>query len=130
MDAQAISDEQNALWNGPSGRAWIESQAFLDEMFLPFEELLAREVSVLHAQSVLDVGCGTGATTLAAARAGAARAVGINISVPMIEVARTRAAQERSAAEFVAADAQTHAALLAMISRQLPAISAEGRTPR
>jgi SAM-dependent methyltransferase len=108
MDASSQSDEQKALWNGPSGRAWIDGQEFLDQMFLPFEELLAQEVMALKAHHVLDVGCGTGATTLAAARAGAERALGIDISAPMIAVAQGRAAQEDSLAEFVAADAQTH----------------------
>jgi SAM-dependent methyltransferase len=108
MDASSVSDEQKAMWNGPSGRAWIDGQEFLDRMFLPFEELLAREVSALKARRVLDVGCGTGATTLAAARAGAERALGIDLSAPMIEVAQGRAAQENSTARFIAADAQTH----------------------
>jgi SAM-dependent methyltransferase len=108
MDAASQSDEQKAMWNGPSGRAWIDGQEFLDRMFLPFEEMLAREVTALKAHHVLDVGCGTGATTLAAARAGAERALGIDISAPMIEVAQGRAAQEKSRAEFIAADAQTH----------------------
>jgi SAM-dependent methyltransferase len=108
MVASSQSEEQKALWNGPSGRAWIDGQEFLDRMFLPFEDLLAREVTALKAHHVLDVGCGTGATTLAAARAGAERSVGIDISVPMIEVARIRGAQEQSPARFIAADAQTY----------------------
>lgn len=108
MDASSVSDEQKAMWNGPSGQAWIDGQEFLDRMFRPFEELLAREVTALKARRVLDVGCGTGATTLAAARAGAERALGIDISAPMIAVAQGRAAQEDSLAEFIAADAQTH----------------------
>ena len=110
MDASSVSDEQRAMWNGPSGQAWIDGQEFLDRMFLPFEELLAREVTALGANHVLDVGCGTGATTLAAARAAGAkgRAIGIDISAPMIEVAQARAAREKSAARFIAADAQTH----------------------
>ena len=108
MDASSVSDEQKAMWNGPSGQAWIDGQEFLDRMFRPFEELLAREVTALKARRVLDVGCGTGATTLAAALAGAERALGIDISAPMIAVAQGRAAQEDSLAEFIAADAQTH----------------------
>jgi len=60
---------------------------------------------------VLDVGCGTGSTTLAVARALDAdgRCLGIDLSEPMIALARARAARERIPAEFVCADAQVHA---------------------
>jgi SAM-dependent methyltransferase len=60
---------------------------------------------------VLDVGCGTGATTLAAARRMGAkgRGTGIDISAPMIEVARARAASANVAAKFICADAQDFA---------------------
>jgi SAM-dependent methyltransferase len=59
---------------------------------------------------VLDVGCGNGETTLLSAEAASSgRAVGIDLSEPMIEVARARAADRRVAnAEFIAGDAQTH----------------------
>jgi ubiquinone/menaquinone biosynthesis C-methylase UbiE len=68
-------------------------------------------VAASGAQSVLDVGCGTGATTLAIAeRLGAdADCAGIDISEPMLVVARERAGRERSAARFICADAQHHA---------------------
>jgi SAM-dependent methyltransferase len=60
---------------------------------------------------VLDVGCGTGATTLAVARAIGphGRATGLDVSAPMLALARERALEEGVATEFVRADAQTHA---------------------
>jgi len=65
----------------------------------------------LGSHAVLDVGCGSGATTLAMAQALAAggQATGIDISAPLIAKARERARQQGSAASFVCADAQTHA---------------------
>jgi SAM-dependent methyltransferase len=59
---------------------------------------------------VLDVGCGTGSTTLAVARTIGAggRCVGIDISDPMIAAARARAERERAPASFIRADAQRH----------------------
>lgn len=104
-------DEQAKLWNGSAGCAWVEAQEMLDRTLLPLEELLVAEVRASGATRVLDVGCGTGSTTLAAARVLGAdgRSVGIDISEPMIAAARGRAEQERSSATFICADAQTHA---------------------
>jgi len=98
--------DQKARWNGPGATAWIDNRDLLDAMFRRFETILAD--AVRPGDRVLDVGCGTGGTTLALARAvgpdGAA--TGIDISEPMIEVARRRAANEGSAARFLAADAE------------------------
>src|SRR5919206_488852 len=63
-----IDDEQAQLWNGLAGRAWVDGQESLDRMFQPFEELLVAMVPAGSASRVLDVGCGTGSTTLAPAR--------------------------------------------------------------
>jgi ubiquinone/menaquinone biosynthesis C-methylase UbiE len=104
------SDEQAALWNGPAGRAWVQAQVTLDTMFKPFEDLLAHAVPEGFDGQVLDVGCGTGSTTLAMARRLGARGgcTGIDISAPMIAAARARAESGRGAASFVCADAQHH----------------------
>jgi SAM-dependent methyltransferase len=95
--------EQTALWNGRAGQAWVEAQAMLDELFRPFEELL---VEAVRGSRVLDVGCGTGSTTLAVARRAAV--TGVDIAEPMIATARERAGREGSPAQFVLADAQEH----------------------
>jgi SAM-dependent methyltransferase len=105
------NEEQTKLWNGPSGAAWVDAQAVLDQMFTPQEEMLVEVVTSADAGRVLDVGCGTGSTTLAIARrlGASGRSVGVDISEPMIAVARTRAERERVPASFIRADAQTHA---------------------
>jgi ubiquinone/menaquinone biosynthesis C-methylase UbiE len=104
-------DEQAKLWNGSAGCAWVEAQEMLDRTLMPLEELLVTEVRANGATRVLDVGCGTGSTTRAAALVLGAQgaSVGIDISGPMIASARARADQERSSATFICADAQTHA---------------------
>jgi SAM-dependent methyltransferase len=105
-----IEDEQRALWNGPAGCAWVEAQDSLDQMFKPFEDLLIEAVSTAPAAAVLDIGCGTGSTTLAVAGLLGAqrRCVGIDISEPMLAAARARAEREGSAASFIRADAQRY----------------------
>ena len=103
-------EEQAALWNGVAGQAWVDAQESLDRMFQPFEDLLVEPIPMGSGRRVLDVGCGTGATTLAAAgRLGpSGLAVGVDISEPMIALARRRAARDGSPAVFVRADAEAH----------------------
>lgn len=98
---------QNARWNGQAGSAWVTSQALLDQVLKPFEEILVQGVS---GERVLDIGCGTGVTTVAAARrAGVSSCVGLDISEQMIDAARARAERDGVSAAFVLADAQTYA---------------------
>lgn len=116
-------DDQAALWNGSAGRAWVEAQELLDQVFKPFEQLLVESVSAESGGRVLDVGCGTGSTTLAIARSlgTKGRCTGIDISEPMIVAARVRAERERIPATFIQDDVQIHvfepARFDAMVSR-------------
>ena len=116
-------DQQQKLWNGPAGHAWVDAQATLDQMFLPFEQLLTRAVAAASARHVLDVGCGTGSTTLAIARVirEQGSCTGIDISEPMIAAARRRAEREGAPARFICGDAAVHtfseASLDAIVSR-------------
>ena len=108
---QAAGDEQARLWNGPAGNAWVDAQQTLDQLFSTLEKLLVETACAAPAGRVLDVGCGTGGTTLAIARAPGAGAecTGIDISEPMIAAARSRAAREGLPTHFICANAQTHA---------------------
>lgn len=108
VSRQINNEEQSALWNGTAGRAWIEAQPLLDEVLKPFADLLVLAVAAKSARCVLDVGCGTGATSLAVARLLGVNGhcIGVDISEPMIAVARARAARDSSTASFIRADAQ------------------------
>ncbi|TQS41107.1 class I SAM-dependent methyltransferase [Cryptosporangium phraense] len=92
-------------WNGPRGQAWVTNRSLLDDIMRPLETALVDAVA--GARRVLDVGCGTGSTTVALARRADA-AVGVDVSEPMIAAARARATEEGSTATFVRADAQEH----------------------
>jgi SAM-dependent methyltransferase len=109
-DSRSINEEQATLWNGSAGRAWIEVQPLLDQILKPFEDLLVQAVATQSGHRVLDIGCGTGATTLAIARQLGVNGevIGVDISEPMIGVARARGAHEGSTASFICADAQSH----------------------
>lgn len=105
------NEEQVTRWNGGAGQGWVATQELLDALFKPFENLLVEAAAAAAGGSVLDVGCGTGAVTLALARrlGAKARSVGVDISEPMLAAARARAAREALPASFVRADAQVHA---------------------
>ena len=107
---QQLDQDQGKLWNGNAGQNWVESQDLLDRAFRPFEDLLVQAVRGARGQRVLDVGCGTGATTLAVARqlGATGHCTGVDISEPMIAAARTRAEREGASVEFICADAQRH----------------------
>ena len=71
-------------------------------------DLLAAELPQAVTQ-LLDIGCGTGASLLAAAAARpAAHCTGLDISAPMLALARQRAEAAGRAADFILADAQRH----------------------
>ncbi|MFI9406951.1 class I SAM-dependent methyltransferase [Nocardia sp. NPDC052316] len=107
MDPTQRSEDQQARWNGQSGNAWVEAQHVVDEVLRPFEEILVDAARALSAQHVLDVGCGTGGTSIAVAAAlESSQVVGVDISEPMITAARARA--PHPAVTFLRADAQTH----------------------
>jgi ubiquinone/menaquinone biosynthesis C-methylase UbiE len=103
--------EQMAMWNGSAARGWIEAQESLDRLYAPFEQLLVQAVAARGARRVLDVGCGTGSTTLAIARlvGPAGAAVGLDLSEPMLAFAKQRAELEAVPPRFICADAQTYA---------------------
>ncbi|MFY1826173.1 class I SAM-dependent methyltransferase [Myxococcus fulvus] len=103
--------EQEALWKGPAGHAWVDTREALEQLFKPFESLFIEAVRTSGAHRVLDVGCGTGSTTLAVARhlGATGQCVGLDVSTPMLAVAREQAEAQRVAARFIEANAETYA---------------------
>jgi SAM-dependent methyltransferase len=99
--------DQKALWNGAGGQGWVASRELLDQVLQPIEDVL---VATLSSGRVLDVGCGTGGTTVALARrlGASGTCTGIDISEPMIAAARSRAASDGAPVDFILADAQTY----------------------
>jgi ubiquinone/menaquinone biosynthesis C-methylase UbiE len=107
---QPTNDEQTKHWNTTAGCAWVDAQDLLDQMMKGLEDLLVDGVAAGSGRRVLDVGCGTGGTTLAVARRLGAegQCVGADVSEPMIAAARARAERDGIPASFILADVQTH----------------------
>ena len=105
----APNKKQSEAWNGGESVHYVDHADRYDRQLAPFTEALLEKIRLTPRQSLLDVGCGCGALTLAAARF-ADLAVGIDISTPLTEVASERASRAGiDNVEFVVADAQTHA---------------------
>ena len=101
--------DQIEYWNSAESRHWVEHQWLYDSMLEPYARRLLSAAEIALAERVLDIGCGTGTTTLAAA-AGAREALGVDIAEPMITRARERAHEQGLPnARFEVADAQTAA---------------------
>jgi SAM-dependent methyltransferase len=103
------NEEQRAYWNRDEARHWVEQQRRYDEMLEPFGTALLDAAAIASTDHVLDVGCGNGATTRAAARlASAGAALGVDLSQPMVERARETARDEGVPnVRFEVDDAQT-----------------------
>ena len=105
----APNKKQFEAWNGGESVHYVDHTERYDRQLAPFTEALLEQIRLTPYQSLLDVGCGCGALTLAAARF-AESAVGVDISTPLTEVASERASRAGiDNVEFVVADAQTHA---------------------
>ena len=116
--------DQAEFWSSESGNKWVENAAVLDAAMAPALDAVLEAAALQQGERVLDIGCGTGASTLAAAAAVGpdGRVTGADISPVMLGGARKRAAEAGCATvDFVVADAQTHGfapgAFDAMISR-------------
>lgn len=102
--------EQANAWDGDEGRYWAEHADAFDASLRAHHPIFMTAAAVRSDESVLDVGCGTGQTSLDAARAATGGSVlGVDLSGPMLEVARARAADAGLAnVEFLQTDAQVH----------------------
>lgn len=96
-------------WAGATSRGWSEHADHLEAMLAPVDELLLPAASITPGEHVLDIGCGRGVTTRAAAVAtGPTGAVtGIDISPTLIADARSIEASG-APIDWVVADAGAH----------------------
>jgi SAM-dependent methyltransferase len=97
-------------WDGDEGEFWAANAPRFDRSLALHTPRFMMAAGIAAGERVLDIGCGTGETTRAAARAaGAGSALGVDLSARMLEVARKLAEREGVAnAIFLQADAQVH----------------------
>ncbi len=108
---EGVNAVQIIFWNSAPGKKWITFQEDLDTVFQSVNDRLLQRAKPAPGERVLDIGCGTGATTMDfAARVGpTGSTVGIDISHPLLDHAEERRTDNQlDHVEFLLADAQTH----------------------
>jgi SAM-dependent methyltransferase len=110
-ESNIANTAQHEYWNTVGGPRWIGLGGLVERRNLGFNDLLLERSAVAPGESVLEIGCGTGATTvpLAEAVGPRGRVVGVDISEPMLAGARQRLADSGLGnIALVQADAQVH----------------------
>ncbi|MBO9409005.1 class I SAM-dependent methyltransferase [Shimia sp. R9_1] len=101
---------QADYWTSPAGLKWIEHEHALDTAMSGMLDMMLDVAEIVPTDRIIDIGCGTGASTLEAARRVSDGAVlGVDISDPLLKRASRRAEGEGLRnVSFLLADAQTH----------------------
>ena len=112
QDEETAMAKQNAHqiadWNGPSGERWVVNQARLDAMLAVFGQAAIEAAAPVKGERVLDIGCGSGASSFALASLVGAQGwvLGVDVSESLIERARALAPPDTTA-RFQVADASS-----------------------
>ena len=104
--------DQIAYWNADAGEAWAALQEQLDAQLASHGSRAMEALAPAAGERIVDVGCGSGQTSLALGQAvGRSGAVmGLDVSRPLLDLARRRAAEFGAAnVTFAEADVQTYA---------------------
>jgi SAM-dependent methyltransferase len=107
---EIANQEMFEAWDGAEGDDWTEDAERYERSGRRHRPYLVNPSIIGTADRVLDIGCGTGRSTIEAARlATQGSAVGIDLSSRMLDKAREQAAAEGVAnVSFVQGDAQVH----------------------
>ncbi|MEO0936673.1 MAG: class I SAM-dependent methyltransferase [Pseudomonadota bacterium] len=102
--------DQAQFWSSPAGQSWVTHQESMDTVLQPVLDAVFARAALGAGMSVIDIGCGTGASSLQAAGivGDAGHVTGFDISPVLLGHARRRAAGLDNVT-FIEGDAQVHA---------------------
>jgi len=102
--------QQIEYWNGPAGERWARLQEKIDLHLEQITEAALCFAAPQEGERILDIGCGCGTTTfLLAFRVGdTGVAAGLDISQPMLGVARARSLAQNADLPFIEGDASNY----------------------
>jgi SAM-dependent methyltransferase len=111
MTVEIANVDMAAAWDGDDGDDWARDWKRYDRSIQRYQNRLLSASTIDASDEVLDIGCGNGESTRAAARVAVdGSALGIDLSTRMVERARELASSEGLAnVAFERADAQVHA---------------------
>ena len=110
-ESSIANTAQQEFWNNVAGPRWVGLGGLVERRVRAVNDLLLARSEVAAGESVLEIGCGTGAATVPFAKAVGerGRVVGVDISEPMLAGARKRVAESGLGnISLVQADAQVH----------------------
>ena len=104
------NQDQAEYWASPPGLKWIEHEHALDAAMVGMLDTIFDAAQIEENERVIDIGCGTGASTLGAAEiASQGHVLGVDISAPLLDRARIRASfADKVNVSFLEADAQSY----------------------
>ena len=90
---RSANADQAEFWSTQAGHKWVAHQSAMDQQMQPLLDRILTRADLHPGQKVLDIGSGTGVSTIAAAeKVGASGlALGADISTSMLGHARKRA---------------------------------------
>jgi SAM-dependent methyltransferase len=110
-DTVSVGMAQRAFWNSDATRRWVTEQVRIDRLMADLTEAALAAAAPMPGEIVLDVGCGTGTTTLRLADAvgPSGQVLGVDISEQQLGLARQRVAVAGTTrVQLVLDDAATH----------------------
>ena len=93
-DSSRPNAEQQDYWNGEAGERWAQQDEMMASLLAPIAQDLLDHADLAGIRRAIDVGCGGGSQSLLLARrlGPDAEVLGVDISGPLLKVARERAA--------------------------------------
>src|SRR5215472_15399827 len=111
VESNIANIAQHEYWNTVAGPRWVGLGGFVERRMRAFNDLLLDQSAITPGGMVLEIGCGTAATTVPLAQAvgPSGRVVGVDLAEPMLAGARERIAESGLGnISLMQADAQVH----------------------
>jgi ubiquinone/menaquinone biosynthesis C-methylase UbiE len=103
-----VNQEQQDFWSSDAGEKWIKNQREMDILLTPVLQLVLDHARLQVGETVLDIGCGAGTSTLQAAQlvGDTGHCTGLDISDTLL--GHAACTLDHSNIDWLLADAQTH----------------------